>query len=795
MRQRAELLAPAGSVETMYAAFAAGADAVYIGGSRFGARAYADNAESEPLLEAIDYAHLHGKKLYLTVNTLLKEQEMGELYAYLLPFYRQGLDAVIVQDFGVFRRVREWFPDLPIHASTQMTMSGALSALKLKELGATRIVTPRELSLEEIRCIHESCDLEIESFVHGALCYCYSGQCLFSSIVGGRSGNRGRCAQPCRMAYTVEQDAKVILPQQKGYILSPKDLCTIEILPQLIEAGIYSLKIEGRMKKPEYTAGVVSIYRKYLDRYLANPTAAYRVSEADKKHLLGLFNRKGFTDGYYTKHNGSSMMTYTAPDFRAGEDEFLEKIRTDYIGIKLKENIKGTVKIYQGKPAILSVIAVAGKENLTDQSGKIQKQRMQGQNDYAKEMQNQKMQSQNDYANEMQNQKSYVQQKEVTVSAGLVQEAKSRPLTKELIQKQMEKLGDTDFSWESLTIETDDASFCPVGVLNELRRNAIGAIKNELLSVWRREAETEAFDEKTSEVLNCETNRAIDGAAAPKNDRQDNKYSASVIWHASVETMEQFTGLLTQNWIHQVTIDSHICEPDGYAKLVRSAHEADKTCYLYLPKVFRQEDEPWYQKHREIIVAAGFDGILASTPEAWLFAQKYLLPGKVAADHSLYTWNTQAAEELASWGSEYRTLSVELNRRELEASADQNSELIVYGRIPMMVSAQCICKNTVCCKKQPVELTLVDRMKNRFPVKNVCRECYNVIYNSLPLSLADQWSSVRTLPLRGYRLSFTTETRKQMQKVLTVYGELACTGKTLAKLENTTRGHYKRGAE
>ena len=771
MRQRAELLAPAGSVETMYAAFAAGADAVYIGGSRFGARAYADNAESEPLLEAIDYAHLHGKKLYLTVNTLLKEQEMDELYAYLLPFYRQGLDAVIVQDFGVFRRIREWFPDLPIHASTQMTMSGELSALKLKELGATRIVTPRELSLDEIRRIHESCDLEIESFVHGALCYCYSGQCLFSSIAGGRSGNRGRCAQPCRMAYTVEQNAKVILPQQKGYILSPKDLCTIEILPQLIEAGIYSLKIEGRMKKPEYTAGVVSIYRKYLDRYLANPKAAYRVSEADKKHLLGLFNRKGFTDGYYTRHNGSSMMTYTAPDFRAGEDEFLEKIRADYIGTKLKENIKGTVKIYQGKPAILSVTAVVSKENLPDAA-----------------------------QNELQTQTDTAQQKEVTVSAGLVQEAKSRPLTKESIQKQMEKLGDTDFSWESLSIETDDASFCPVGVLNELRRNAIGAIQSELLSVWYREAESEATDEKTSEVTSEVIVDRTNGVTTGETNRvatetQNKKSSASVIWHASAETMEQFACLLTQDWIQQVTVDSHICEPDGYAQLVHSAHEANKSCYLYLPKVFRQEDEPWYQTYRETIIAAGFDGILASTPEAWLFAQKYLLPGKVAADHSMYTWNTQAAEEMASWGSQYRTLSVELNRRELEASADKNSELIVYGRIPMMVSAQCICKNTIGCKKQPVELTLVDRMRNRFPVKNVCRECYNVIYNSLPLSLADQWSSVRTLPIRGYRLSFTTETRKQMQTVLAAYEELARTGKTSTKLENTTRGHYKRGAE
>ena len=706
MKQIAELLAPAGSVETMYAAFAAGADAVYIGGSRFGARAYADNAESESLLDAIDYAHLHGKKLYLTVNTLLKEQEMDELYEYLLPFYRQGLDAVIVQDFGVFRRVREWFPDLAIHASTQMIMSGELSAEKLKELGATRIVTPRELSLDEIRSIHKSCDLEIESFVHGALCYCYSGQCLFSSIAGGRSGNRGRCAQPCRMAYSVEQNGKVILPQQKGYILSPKDLCTIEILPKLIEAGVYSLKIEGRMKKPEYTAGVVSIYRKYLDRYLANPKAPYRVSEADKKHLLGLFNRKGFTDGYYTRHNGTSMITYTAPDFRAGEDVFLEKIRTDYSNV------------------------------------------------------------------------SVLQKKEITVSAGMVQEAKSRPLTKEAIQKQMEKLGDTDFSWESLMIETDEASFCPVGVLNELRRAGVQSIKDELLKVWHRESviSGETFKEKAQKTVTD-----VQGLA--------------LIWHASAETKEQFEVLLSQDWISQVTIDSHICEPDQYEKFVQKAHQAGKMCFLYLPKVFRQENEPWYLEHKEIISAAGFDGILASTPEAWLFAQKYLLPGKVSADHSLYSWNTQAAKELSSWGNQYRTLSVELNRKELEASADLTSELIVYGRLPMMVSAQCICKNTIGCKKQPVELTLVDRMRNRFPVKNNCRECYNVIYNCLPLSLADQWSSVRTLSLRSVRLSFTTETQTQMAEVLAVYKELAKTGKTSAKLENTTRGHYKRGAE
>ena len=301
MKQIAELLAPAGSVETMYAAFAAGADAVYIGGSRFGARAYADNAESESLLDAIDYAHLHGKKLYLTVNTLLKEQEMDELYEYLLPFYRQGLDAVIVQDFGVFRSVREWFPDLAIHASTQMTITGKNGAQLLKEMGASRVVTARELSAEEIKDIHDNVDIEIESFVHGALCYCYSGQCLLSSMIGGRSGNRGRCAQPCRLTYSMNGI-------KDKYLLSPKDMCTVEAIPDILDAGVYSLKIEGRMKSPEYVAGVTYAYRKYVDMYLEKGRDGFKVDAHDITQLMDLYNRGGFCKGYYYSHNDKNMM-------------------------------------------------------------------------------------------------------------------------------------------------------------------------------------------------------------------------------------------------------------------------------------------------------------------------------------------------------------------------------------------------------------------------------------------------------------------------------------------------------
>ena len=339
MKQRqVEVLAPAGSFESMKAAIAAGADAVYIGGSQFGARAYADNLDEDHMLEAINYAHLHGASLYMTVNTLVKEKELDSLFDYLNPYYMAGLDAVIVQDMGVFTYIREHFPDLDIHASTQMTITGAEGASLLKKMGASRVVTARELSLEEIARIHREVGVEIESFVHGALCYCYSGQCLLSSLIGGRSGNRGRCAQPCRLPYDVRKDGHSCQPRDERYVMSLKDLCVLDILPDILEAGVYSLKIEGRMKSPRYTAGVVSIYRKYVDRYLKSGRKGYHVDPRDKKILLDLFDRGGFTDGYYVQHNGRDMVALKEkPAFRQGNQELFEYLDAAYVNAELKE--------------------------------------------------------------------------------------------------------------------------------------------------------------------------------------------------------------------------------------------------------------------------------------------------------------------------------------------------------------------------------------------------------------------------------------------------------------------------
>ena len=312
MGKKVELLAPAGNYEAFLGAINAGADAVYLGGERFGARAYADNFDAQQILRALHVAHFYGKKIYLTVNTLLKEPELAAVCDYLSPFAKAGLDGVIVQDFGVLSRIRDRFPGLPLHASTQMTVTGKRGAALLKQAGISRIVPARELSLEEIQKIKDT-GVEVECFIHGAMCYCYSGQCLFSSILGGRSGNRGRCAQPCRLPYQVFDGKKRLL--ENAYPLSLKDMCTVEYLPALLETGIDSFKIEGRMKRPEYAAGVTAVYRKYIDLYHKEGASEFHVDPADMEKLRGLYIRSEIQTGYYTRHNGKEMVSLKNPGY------------------------------------------------------------------------------------------------------------------------------------------------------------------------------------------------------------------------------------------------------------------------------------------------------------------------------------------------------------------------------------------------------------------------------------------------------------------------------------------------
>ena len=455
-REKIELLAPAGSYDSFRAAVQAGADAVYMGGSKFGARAYADNPQEDMLLRALREAHLRGKKIYLTVNTLLKERELEtELYDYLRPYYEEGLDAVIVQDMGVLSFVREYFPDLPVHASTQMTITGPLGAGFLKKEGVSRVVPARELSLREIRMIREQTGLEIETFIHGALCYCYSGQCLLSSILGGRSGNRGRCAQPCRLPYELTGGAgkgkQAVLAASKrsipaalnqqvpaaSHLLSMKDLCTIDLLPDILEAGVTSLKIEGRMKQPEYVAGVVRIYRKYLDLYLEKGAGAYQVSEKDRRELECLFSREGFTKGYYVQHNGRKMLSLNNAGGEIRMGDLMETLRRDYVENQSKEKINGMLILSKDNHAKLCVNA---------------------------------------------------QNASVTVTGACPEQAKQRPLQREQVEKQLRKTGGTQFQFGQLQIEMEEDLFLPLQAVNELRRNALEALEQKLLAPFRRTA-------------------------------------------------------------------------------------------------------------------------------------------------------------------------------------------------------------------------------------------------------------------------------------------------------------------
>lgn len=630
MKDRVEILAPAGSMECLKAAIAAGADAVYTGGALFGARAYAHNLTEEELLEAIDYVHLHGRRLYLTVNTLIKDREMEkQMYDYLLPYYRQGLDAVIVQDIGLFRFIRKHFPDLPIHASTQMTLTGVDGAKFLEKEGAQRIVTSRELSMAEVKKIADETELEIESFVHGALCYCYSGQCLFSSFIGGRSGNRGQCAQPCRLLYRTPEAKR---PQ---YLLSLKDICTLELIPEMIESGIYSFKIEGRMKKPEYAAAVAFQYRKYADLYLkyyeecpaeedpaAHAMKKYRVREEDRQMLLDLYNRGGFHTGYYHTQNGREMISLNRPNhagvpavkvlakkgrnvtakaltdlypqdiielpMRKGREKadnytckdavrkgmnvqipvfadtpfkmdeiwmrtrnstLIDTLREEFVNGKIKERICGTFRLYPQEKATLTVKC---------------------------------------------------RDAEITVAGEKAQEALSQPMSRERIEKQLRKTGNTEFEFSFLKAEIGEKVFLPMQSLNELRREALETLEKVICEKYRRSGEVKDPEEDKTELSMEE--EILSG------------------WTASVRTAEQMEVILEEEAIGRIYADCtmfpRIWEKDSYVEWITKVHAAGKEIYLVMPYIFRERTRKQYEAAYNRIFGAGWDGILIANYES-----------------------------------------------------------------------------------------------------------------------------------------------------------------------------------
>ena len=714
-----ELLAPAGSYDAFLAALGAGADAVYVGGPDFSARAYAQNFTQDELVSAIETAHIHGRKLYLTVNTLLKNKEIQDrLFSSLLPVYEAGLDAVIIQDLGVFQFIRQNFPGLHLHASTQMTVTGPNGMKFLEEQGASRIVAARELSLCEISDMHNTSPIEIEAFIHGALCYSFSGQCLMSSMLGGRSGNRGRCAQPCRLSYQVREEKGHYSNQKDFCPLSLKDICTIDILPEILKAGVVSLKIEGRMKQPEYTAGVTSIYRKYLDLYLSDPSH-YQVEEKDRRYLLDIFNRGGSCQGYFKQHNGPSMMAFTN-DKKSGN-----------ISVSLtqpKEKIKGNLILYPQSPAILKVSC----RNF-----------------------------------------------HTAVSLGEVQTAKDRPMSEDRIRQQMNKLGNSEFYWESLDIQMGENIFIPVKILNELRRTALHDLQEQICGTMRRVASKPPVY-AASDIRN--TTSRPDG------------------FYVSCETSEQALILCKRD-----SVKGMYLYPDAMRQCLQMGIQNSKDLFLTLPYITRGNVPADFIPTNREWLKSGMKGFLIRNLESYGILKEAGLEKYCVLDASMYTWNNEAVSFWNDQGIFRNTIPLELNEKELLHRNNQNSDFIIYGYSPLMLSAQCVRKNCLQCDRNQHKMILKDRYDKEFTCVCVCdpwktgttgpeNYCYNILYNSIPYGLLKEADHVRKLGAGELRLNFTLESPAQAAEIMKDFEAVYLNGQ-FPSSHDFTKGHFKRGAE
>ncbi len=802
-----EILAPAGSIASLKGAVAAGADAVYIGGGKFGARAYADNPDEEELLSAIDFIHLNGKKIYLTVNTLLKEKELEHsLFDFLKSYYERGLDAVIVQDFGVLSFIKRNFPDLPIHASTQMTICQGGGARLLERIGGiTRVVPARELSISEIRGLREETGLELECFVHGALCYSYSGQCLLSSMIGGRSGNRGRCAQPCRQRYELTENDKTV---KEGCLLSLKDICTLDGIPDLIDAGIDSFKIEGRMKKPEYTAGITSAYafltgkyeelgREGYEKYIKEhpDELSERVREASE-----IYNRGGFTKGYYFNYHGPAMMTPDRANHSGVEVGKVSDVSGRHVSIRLELDVDaGDVLEIRGEEKFEFTVGAAGMERLSQGNTMIYEVNVppafktsRGTAVFRTRDQKLLDRISGDFLTTDAKAACIGEMKavageraELTVKlfgaefkaeGDTVDEAKSRPMTAEDIKAVLNKTGESIFSFEKIDVTVSGNVFLPVGKIKELRRAAFEGLKNVLTTSFRRKAEAlKPFDRAGfKESLNAE--REKDG-------------TTKLICKVSDE--EQLKEVLKADAVDTVYLDLQELPLKQQAEKANEVKASGKKAYACLPPVFRRKERERYEREFDLTVP---DGVVINSLDEAEFILESGYKGNVVCSEALYTMNDEAACFLNDLlHPESFTASWELNANELTDVDCTIRNFTVYGRCPVMYSAQCLRDNFLTCLKkskgEKKSIALKDRTGVSFPVRTLCPLCLNVIYNSSVYSMIGMRETESLTDFKAHILSFTTETVEETAKVLEAY-------KNNTPLKgNYTRGHIRRGVE
>lgn len=772
-----ELLAPAGSFEHLKAAIKAGADAVYMGGQQFGARAYADNFTGEKLVEALHYAHFYDRRLYLTVNTLMKEKEITErLYDFLQPFYEEGLDGVIVQDVGAAAFIRKNFPGMEIHGSTQMTITDVYGARAAARLGMNRVVPARELSLSEIRRMKEEAGLDIEVFIHGALCYCYSGQCLLSSRYGGRSGNRGRCAQPCRLPYRVmERDSR---SSAGAHLLSPKDLCAISWLPSLIEAGVDSLKIEGRMKNVEYVAGVTAIYRKYLDLYREmgeedlsldkkqeHRQRKWKISKKDYEALEELYSRSGFTDGYWNRHNGSEMMATIHPRNLGRKIGWVRQVRRGQIAVELD---RGTI-LHPKDILILPLpgqeeMALTVPEHLRKDDRRIilnvpgTKVLRAGMEIYRRKNDSLSSWIENDI---LKKEIKYPVQGKIIVRIGNSSElllrcrgeeilvlgkaaepSAKRPVTEEDIHRQMNKTGDVPFYLEDLDADLEENAFLPMSAVKELRQTGFRMLQEQM----ERRACRSVSEEKNKRdrKISLQSEEKSDTVISLNNNKKFDDFHADKKKMAVVYDKKIAEFCLSHPFFNSICLPLDFWAEEDSLSFAAQICRQGKNAYLSLPLILR-EDEAAADSRSELSVVCRsrlWSGIYAHTMgQAQFLWEMEDRTAPVYAASSFYQWNHfSLAETKRIFGIAGAELPLELSGgecREMLANRQKDVavECSVYGRIPLMKSAQCIKKTRGGCDRRQEVLFLEDKKKRRLPVVSHCRYCYNTIWSDTPRNL------------------------------------------------------------
>ena len=732
-KDQAEILAPAGSYTCMKAAFAAGADAVYVGGDRYSARAYAANFNQDELIKAIDYAHICGKKLYLTVNILLKESELGRsLIEWLTPLYEHGLDAVIIQDLGLIRVLKEMFPDLPVHASTQMSVTSSAAMRLLKKNGISRVIPARELSLEEIRKLCEEGGPQVEAFVHGAMCYAYSGKCLFSSMMGERSGNRGRCAQPCRLSYKAPCD------RDEKYRLSMQDLCMIKRIPDLIKAGVSSFKIEGRMKSEAYVYTVTRLYRKYTDLYTSRGASGYAVSDEDME-LLRSFSRKQTGEGYSFTHGGPQMITVDDPSFRAGTED------TERLSVPELSPVKVNAKVCmrEGKRASLRIRARGHEVEV--------------------------------------------------LSVNAVQKAIKAPLSVESLTERFSKTGDEAFQIYVEEVCLDGDVFLPVREQNEMRRKAIFLLRDELLKEFYRNMPESPYEDapKASTPSGGALKRADQGRrvnvliSTPEQAEAvlEDPYVTDLSVESSMLNTPDDLRTLTRA-AHSAARPKrifaalpHIARPDGDPAFIPRVFDRDFLTSLEEADgvMIRNLDEAAW------LPEAGYDGKMIA--DYWLYAFN---------SESICFLRQNGISGICYSPEMHRLDIAQTEKRLLTSSGGLQAigrDVSVYGYIPRMLSAQCLVKNTDHCRKCSGSLVMTDRRGGKFTVQNRCDSCYNIIYNQVPLSLHTKLSALEDFPSVGMRLDFTFEKSGQVREILKLFLHEG----SVKAPAHFTKGHWDKG--